>query len=370
MKLELTDLHTRKWTGFDTVIDVRAPAEFAEDHIPGALNLPVLSDAERARVGTVHAQEAPFAARKLGAALVARNTAHYLETALRDKDGGWQPLVYCWRGGQRSGAFATILGQIGWRVQTLAGGYRAYRRLVVAALYQTPWPGTILRIDGNTGTAKTALLAHLRARGVQVADLERLARHRGSALGSMAGGQPGQKGFETALAGVLAGLDPARPLVVEAESSKIGDLSLPPSLWKAMAGSPRIVVQAAPEVRARYLARAYRDLTADAGALRDRLDRLRPLQGHAVVDHWHALACQGAFEALALSLVTRHYDRAYARARARHDPGRVVATLDGGELSAGDLDRMASEIDALLQQPDLDRRLDHVPDPGSLKAGG
>ncbi|NNE86436.1 MAG: tRNA 2-selenouridine(34) synthase MnmH, partial [Silicimonas sp.] len=163
---DLGDLH------FDTIIDVRAPAEFAEDHIPAAINLPVLSDEERARVGTIYVQKSPFLARKIGAALVARNAAAHIEEHLMGFDGGWQPLVYCWRGGQRSGSFASILAQIGWRVETLEGGYQSYRRLVVDRLYQAAYPARPVLLDGNTGTAKTEVLARLPQYGVQVIDLE------------------------------------------------------------------------------------------------------------------------------------------------------------------------------------------------------
>ncbi|MEL6172582.1 MAG: rhodanese-like domain-containing protein, partial [Pseudomonadota bacterium] len=121
--------------GFDTLVDVRAPGEFADDHVPGAVNLPVLDDAERARVGTIYKQDSPFRARKIGAALVARNAATHIEGPLADKDGGWRPLVYCWRGGQRSGAFGWMLKEIGWRADTLQGGYKTFRRLVVRVLY-------------------------------------------------------------------------------------------------------------------------------------------------------------------------------------------------------------------------------------------
>ncbi|MFN5828613.1 MAG: tRNA 2-selenouridine(34) synthase MnmH, partial [Rhodobacterales bacterium] len=222
MAVTLASLTQVAALGFDDVIDVRAPAEWAEDHIPGAVNLPVLDDAERARVGTIYKRENPFRARKVGAALVARNAAAHLEGPLADKPGGWRPLVYCWRGGQRSGSFASILSQIGWRVETVAGGYKTYRSLVVQALYDAPVPSRVIVLDGNTGTAKTELLALMAERGVQVIDLEGLANHRGSLFGGRAGGQPSQKGFESRLAMALAALDPTRPLVVEAESSKIG----------------------------------------------------------------------------------------------------------------------------------------------------
>ena len=183
MALTLTHLHDLAAPGFDTIIDARAPAEYAEDHLPGAISLPVLDDAERARVGTIYKQVNPFTARKIGGALVARNVAGHLEGALADKPGGWRPLVYCWRGGQRSGAFATILAQVGWRVDTIAGGYKAWRALVVAALQQADVPSPVVVLDGNTGTAKTDILAELAARGLQVIDLEGLANHRGSLFG-------------------------------------------------------------------------------------------------------------------------------------------------------------------------------------------
>jgi len=250
MALTLTRLADLGRAGFDTIIDVRSPAEYAEDHLPGAINLPVLDDAERARVGTIYKQQSPFLARKVGAALVARNAARHLEGALADKPGGWRPLVYCWRGGQRSGSFATILGQVGWRVDLVAGGYKAWRTLVVGALNDQPFPAPLWVLDGNTGTAKTELLARLSALGRQTIDLEALANHRGSLFGHRAGGQPSQKAFEGRLAMAISALDPARPVVVEAESSRIGDLMLPKQLWAAMCAAPRLCIAAPLAARA------------------------------------------------------------------------------------------------------------------------
>jgi tRNA 2-selenouridine synthase len=220
--------------GFDTVIDVRSPAEFAEDHIPGAINLPALSNDQRAEVGTIYKQVSAFNARKIGAALVARNVADHVEGPLAAYDGSWQPLVYCWRGGQRSGSFASILQQIGWRADTIKGGYQTYRKLVHDAMYIDPLPHRLILLDGYTGTAKTALLHLLAERGVQIIDLEGLAAHRGSLLGGVAGGQPAQKGFESQLAQVLAKLDPNKLTVVEAESSKVGQIVLPKQIWARM----------------------------------------------------------------------------------------------------------------------------------------
>jgi tRNA 2-selenouridine synthase len=303
----------------DTIIDARSPSEFAQDHLPGAINLPSLSDAERAEVGRIYVQEDRFKARKIGAAHVARNVAGYLEGPLADKPGNWRPLVYCWRGGQRSGAFATILQQIGWRVQVLEGGYRAYRRLVADRLYEQPLGLRAVLLDGNTGTAKTRILALLADRGWQVIDLEGMANHRGSALGERPGGQPTQKLFEGRLAQALDALDPQRPVVIEAESNKVGHRIVPPSLWQAMRAAPSVEIGAPAPARAAFLARAYADISAAPEQLCHQLDLLRPIRGHALVDTWQGLAAQGAFTDLAHALITEHYDPAYAKARQRND---------------------------------------------------
>lgn len=339
----LTDLAAHR---FDDIIDVRAPAEYALDHLPGAISLPVLDDAERARVGTIYVQDSPFAARKTGAALVARNAARHIEQALFDRPGGWRPLVYCWRGGQRSGSFALILSQIGWRVETLAGGYKSWRRLVLEELTARPVRAPVVVLDGNTGSAKTELLNLLPARGVQVIDLEGLARHRGSVFGAT-GPQPAQTGFETALALRIATLDPARPVVVEAESAKVGDLRLPPRLWAAMKAAPRIALHAPRAERAAYLTRAYADMAANPARLSATIDLLRDYQPRQRIAEWQALAAAGAFSDLADSLMEHHYDPRYARHRARLDV--PVTDLPAPDLSPGTLPGLADRIAALIK---------------------
>ncbi|MFQ1699360.1 tRNA 2-selenouridine(34) synthase MnmH [Loktanella agnita] len=337
--------------GFDTVIDVRSPAEFAEDHVPGAINLPALDNDQRAEVGTIYKQVSPFDARKIGAGMVIRNVADHIDGPLRGMDGGWRPLVYCWRGGQRSGVFRTILSEIGWRAETIKGGYQSYRRLVAQSLYDVPLPHRLVLLDGNTGTAKTDLLPRLAARGVQVLDLEGLACHRGSLLGAMPGGQPRQKAFETGLAVALAGLDPARPVVVEAESSKIGRLVLPKMLWQAMLAAPRIMMDVPLAARAAYLAHAYREVIADTPALAARLAPLRHLRGNAVVDRWVALSAAGALETLAGALVAEHYDPAYAKSR-RIDTRDVIAVVAAGRLDDAGQDHAADRIAAIVEGSD------------------
>ena len=311
--LTLTSLDDLTGLAVDSIIDVRAPAEFAEDHLPGAINLPVLDDAQRAEVGTIYTRESPFKARKLGGALVARNTANHLLDTLAGKQGDWQPLVYCWRGGQRSGAFSTILSQVGWRVKLLEGGYRSYRRLIVAALYDTPLPHRIMLVSGGTGTAKTDLLYALEAQGAQMLDLEGMANHRGSLFGARADGQPAQKLFETRLASRLRSLDPDRLTWVEAESSRVGECTVPPSLWAAMQDAPRIEIAAPLAARAQYLAQAYVDLTRDATTLKTRIEQLRPFHAAEAIGRWQRLAIDQEWETLAGGLIEAHYDPRYAK---------------------------------------------------------
>jgi tRNA 2-selenouridine synthase len=349
MAITLTCLADLAAQGFDDIIDARAPAEYAEDHLPGAISLPVLDDAERAQVGTIYKQVNPFTARKLGAALVARNVAGHLQGPLADRPGGWRPLVYCWRGGQRSGSFALILAQVGWRVETIAGGYKAWRALVVKELYEAEFPCKAVVLDGNTGSAKTELLHLLAARGVQVIDLEGLANHRGSLFGGM-GGQPSQKAFDCALAMAISRLDPARPVVIEAESSKVGNCALPPPLWKAMRVAPRLAIAAPRAARAAYLLRAYADMVADPAALAEVLEKLRPLHPAERMELWLAQAASGDFACLAEGLMQHHYDPRYDKHRARMDAEfSELATpgLDPEDLAAL-ADRIAAH--ALLQQ--------------------
>ncbi len=351
MKIRVSSLDEIYDAPYDTLVDVRSPAEFADDHIPGAVSLPVLSNDERARVGVIYTQVSPFNARKVGAALVARNAARHIEDAMGDRDGSWRPLVYCWRGGQRSGAFASILSQIGWRAGTLVGGYRAYRRLVVAMLRDSPLPHRLVLLDGNTGTAKTEILGRLAVRGLQTLDLEALAAHRGSLLGAVNEPQPSQKTFESALAQKLSGLDPERPVVAEAESSRVGNLQLPSSLWRAMREADRIELTAPLDVRARYLARTYSELTGNRSVLRRTLAKFAKFQGHARVKAWQELAGAGAFETLAGELMRWHYDIRYGKSRMVRKValcGKVVFD----DLTDVELDRAADRICAIVSRYD------------------
>ncbi|MCA1977907.1 MAG: tRNA 2-selenouridine(34) synthase MnmH [Thiobacillus sp.] len=304
---------------FDEVIDVRSPAEFAEDRVPGALSLPVLDDAERARVGTLYKQVSAFEAKKVGAALVSRNIAQHLETHFADKPRSYRPLVYCWRGGSRSGAMTHILQKIGFAAVQLEGGYKAYRRHVVAELARLPATLHYRVICGPTGSGKSRLLAALEQAGAQVLDLEALAAHRGSLLGALPGApQPQQKGFESAVWAALARFDPAWPVYVESESKRIGALTVPEALIAAMRASPCVRIEAPLAARVQLLTEDYAHFLADPETLNARLAHLVELRGSETVAAWQALARAGAWPELVAALLEQHYDPAYRKSLAHN----------------------------------------------------
>lgn len=335
--------------GFDDIIDVRSPAEFAEDHAPGAINLPVLSDEERAEVGTIYVQTSRFEARRIGGAYVARNIAAHLSGPLADRPPSWRPLIYCWRGGMRSGSMATILDQVGWRTALLKGGYRTWRAHVRERLYDQAWPLKLVLLDGGTGSGKTELLGLLAERGVQTVDLEGMASHRGSLLGAIPGRpQPPQKLFESLLLQALAALDPSRPVVVEAESSKVGERMIPPGLWQVMQAAPRVELKAPLEERARYLARAYADIAARADLI-ELLERLPDRLGRKRLEEWRAMAGAGSHEALAAELMQAHYDPAYRRS-SRKLPHATLGAVEVERLDPEGLEVAARGIVEIIAE--------------------
>jgi tRNA 2-selenouridine synthase len=304
---------------FDTLIDARTPAEYALDHIPGAVSAPVLSDAERAEVGTLYKQVSPFEAKKLGAALIAQNVARHVETLFRGKDSNRRPLVYSWRGGKRSGAMAHILREIGWDARTLEGGYRAYRRWVVEQLETLPVEMPFTVVHGPTGSGKSRLLAALARAGAQVLDLEALAQHRGSVLGGLPHApQPTQKWFESQLLAELDRVDRARPVFVEGESKKIGEIQVPEALMARMRASPCIVLDTDVEARITLLLEEYEHFLADRAALDAQLDCLVALHGREKIGEWKRLAAAGRWREFVARLLAEHYDPAYLRSSQRN----------------------------------------------------
>ncbi len=323
---------------FSTIVDARSESEYALDRLPGAVNWPSLNDAERASIGTEYKQVSPFAAKKRGAALVARNVAAHIEHHVLELPRDWSPLVYCWRGGQRSNSLALVLSQIGFRVHLLEGGYQAFRRAVMTALETLPAAFSFVVVCGTTGSGKSLLLRALAERGAQMLDLEALARHRGSVLGLVPGEtQPSQKAFDTAVWNALRKLDPARPVFVESESAKVGDLRVPPALVERMRASPCVWLDLPIEARVSLLLREYDFFVRDVEAFCGRLDALRVLRGHETVNGWQEAARSGRIESVVRDLLASHYDPIYLQSMGRNFPGTATPLArivwDGSEAA-------------------------------------
>jgi tRNA 2-selenouridine synthase len=303
---------------FDEIIDVRTPLEYAEDHIPGALNAPVLSNEERVIVGTLYKQS-PHEGTRVGAAMVARNIGHHLDTLFADRPLRWRPLIYCWRGGMRSKSMTAMFSLIGWRARQLDGGYKQYRRAVLAALDSLPAACRFIVLAGPTGSGKTRLLGALAQAGAQTLDLEGLAAHRGSVLGALPdAAQPSQKAFDTALVGALQGFDPAHPVFVEAESRRIGALTLPPALVAGIGDARCVRIDVTRAARVTLLLDDYAHLLDAPERFSAQLARLSELHGHARIREWQALLAAGQRLPLLEALVDTHYDPAYARSSHAH----------------------------------------------------
>lgn len=304
---------------YDCVIDVRSTGEFQIDHLPGATNYAVLNDSERAFVGTTNAQESAFAAKRQGAALLAINIGNLLNGPLADKPHGWKPLIYCWRGGNRSGSLATVLARIGWRTTVVEGGYRAYRRWVIdqiAALAPQP---SYLVVAGRTGSGKSKILQAIADQGGQVLDLEGLANHRGSVLGLLPNDvQPSQKMFESRLAQALRSFDISKPVFVESESRKIGRVQIPDAMINSMRGSRCIVIDFPVQIRTQFLVGDYQHFLADPSLLLAQLARLQTLHGAAKIQEWTELIHSGQWGPLVQDLLQAHYDPAYDRSMNRN----------------------------------------------------
>jgi len=330
---------------FDAVVDARSPAEFAEDHLPGAISAPVLDDAERALVGTIYKQQSAFVARRTGAAIVSRNIASLIEHGFADCPPGWRPLVYCWRGGNRSDSLATVFAAIGWRTSVVDGGYREFRRHVIDELARLPPRLRWHVVAGPTGSGKSRLLQRLAERGEQVLDLEAIARHRGSVLGLLPDEtQPSQKAFETGLWDGLRRFDADRVVFVESESRRVGRCHVPDAVIDAMRAAPCTSLRAAIDVRARLLLDGYRHFVDDPAQLFERLDRLLELHGRARIDSWKEMARAGRWHEFVESMLAVHYDPAYARSMRQN-----YAQIDSREaldVDAADatLDRAATEL--------------------------
>lgn len=322
-----------KLGSFSAVIDARSEGEYAEDHLPGAVNWPSLHDDERKIVGTQYKQISAFEAKKLGAALVANNIAAHIQREVLDKPREWQPLVYCWRGGKRSGSLALILEQIGFKVTLVDGGYKAFRAALVADLPQLAARYGYRVICGTTGSGKTRLLQALGAQGAQVLDLEALANHRSSVLGMIPGvPQPSQKAFDSRIWAALRGFDPARPVYIESESKKVGNVAVPEGLIAAMRASPCLQLELPESERVALLLEDYDFFVKDIAFFCERLAALTEARGKETVQDWQARARSGDVASVVRELLVKHYDPVYLQSMRRnfeqYGTARVISPRD------------------------------------------
>jgi len=304
---------------FDDILDARSPAEYAEDHVPEAISVPVLDDEERALVGTVYKQQSAFEAKRVGAPIAARNIAAHIERLFAAKPRNWKPLVYCWRGGGRSGSLVHVLRQVGWDARQLQGGYKAFRRQVVTDLETLPERFDLRVVCGATGSGKSRLLEALAGAGAQVLDLEVLAAHRGSVLGELPGApQPSQKAFETAIWSALSRFEPGRTVFVESESKKVGNLRVPEKLIERMRAARCVRLEADVDTRVALLLEDYAHFVGEPAALAAKLDLLRDLHGTERMASWKEHLAAGRWHPLVRDLLESHYDPAYRRSLLRN----------------------------------------------------
>ncbi|HSG23523.1 MAG TPA: tRNA 2-selenouridine(34) synthase MnmH [Azonexus sp.] len=331
---------------FDEIIDVRSPAEFAEDHIPGAINCPVLDNEQRIEVGTLYKQVSPFEAKKIGAAYVSENIARHLRASFLDRPKTWKPLIYCWRGGDRSGSMNTVFRAIGWQAGQLDGGYKSWRSHVITRLQELPGQFEFKIIAGATGSAKTCILQAIGNLGEQILDLENLASHKGSVLGVLPEQpQPSQKWFEASLMKTLLTFEPGRPIYVEAESRKIGNLHLPQTLIERMRASECLNIEASLDARVDFLLRDYEYFLTRPDFLIKRLEGLRTLQSREILSRWEQLIHTGEWSTLVRELLEMHYDPLYRGSQNRNFSGMQGSpNFTTDDLSPAGISRLASAI--------------------------
>ena len=336
----------KKWNNkkFDTIIDVRSPLEFAEDHIVGAINCPVLSDLERQKVGTIYKKESSFKAKIIGSSLTAKNIAFHIENNFMKKKGSWQPLIYCWRGGQRSKAFSIVLSEVGWRTNQLKGGYKEYRNQVINFLDNIGPKLKITLISGKTGSAKTKILKSIENEGGQILDLEGLANHKGSLLGKIPDLiQPSQKFFESLIFNKIQNLNLKDKIYIEAESSKIGNIHIPKSIWKKMIKSPRIEISANVELRAKFLVSDYDYMCNDPTLINPIIKGLKNRLSKKLFDEWTNLIDRKKWFDLTKSFLENHYDPSYSSNTIKNDR-KVIKKITATSLNNSDIKDIAKKI--------------------------
>jgi tRNA 2-selenouridine synthase len=291
------------------VIDVRSPAEFQTGHIPGAVNIPLFSDDERAVIGTLYKQTSPEAALQKGLEIAGTKMAglvSILQPLVHQSER--KLLIHCWRGGKRSKAVHWLTTFAGMKAYVLEGGYKQYRRAMQQYFSDSSVQFNIL--GGCTGSGKTEVLYALQALGEQIVDLEKLANHKGSAFGSIGEAkQPTTEQFENNLFFEFLQLDSSRPIWLENESKSIGKVYLPDALWKKMRSSVLFTIDVDKEVRLKRALKYYSD-SVDVEILKASFDRIKKRLG--------GLEYQNAIESLeqkdlraAAAIALAYYDKSY-----------------------------------------------------------
>lgn len=294
------------------VIDVRSEGEYEEATIPGAVNLPLLNNLQRALVGTTYKEQGPDAAKSLGLKLVGPGLNRYVES-FRQFGSKRELVLFCWRGGLRSKFVAELLDTMGFQIYRLKGGFKAYRRFVNSYLGQPVLPVRVIVLDGLTGVGKTDVLAELRLVGIPVLDLEGLARHRGSVYGKIGlPPSPGQKMFEALIVRDLMDSERSGVVVLECESRRLGKLLVPPLLVKSMGQGRRVLLYANLERRVARIREIYAT-GGDEGirALQDATICLVRYLGHSKVQELNQLLGEGRLDEVFTYLLTKYYDPLY-----------------------------------------------------------
>ncbi|XP_062609406.1 tRNA 2-selenouridine synthase-like isoform X2 [Saccostrea cucullata] len=339
------------------VIDVRTLKEFKEDHIPGAVNLPVLSDLERHEVGKLYSQDS-FKGRIYGAELVTKNISQMIHEYLIKKPKEYSPLVYCWRGGQRSYSVAVVMAQIGFDVYVLEKGYKTYRERVKECLNEMPGKFTYKVLSGPTGSGKTFLLSKLSALGEQVLDLEGIANHKGSVLGAEINGtQPSQKWFESQIVEKLRSFNLEKVVWVESESVRIGNVHVPQTLHKEMGKAQHFRINLPMEKRVQHILKNYPDYIENFQFTKQKLMKLKSYHSNSKLSEWISLGESGQWTQFVEAFLTEHYDPSYSLSQSKNFKSPATDIY----LDSLDPEHVQSFLHTLISDP-VDGALSEVKD--------